>query len=135
MEVDLRSIKSTMSLDVLRCKTPEMARTELWMGLLANNLVRDSLLQAARAAECAPRQLSFCAALQFTASTWLLATTNHQDTTSLVKLRITHLASHRVGNRSNRIEPRATKRRARIWNWLTQPHAAEHANLMAGCSS
>ena len=134
-ELDLRSIKSTMSLDVLRCKTPEMARTELWMGLLAYNLVRHSLLQAARAAECSPRQLSFCAALQFTASTWLLATTNRQDTTSLVKLRILHLASHRVGNRPNRIEPRAIKRRARAYDWLTQPRASARAQLMAGCSS
>jgi hypothetical protein len=134
-ELDLRSIKSTMSLDVLRCKTPEMARTELWMGLLAYNLVRHSLLQAAHAAECSPRQLSFCAALQFTANIWLLATVGRHDATALVELRLIHLASHRVGHRPNRIEPRAIKRRARAYDWLTQPRAAARAQLMAGCSS
>lgn len=134
-ELDLRSIKSTMSMDVLRCKTPEMARTELWMSLLAYNLVRHSLLPAARAAECSPRQLSFCAALQFTANTWLLATVGRHDATALVELRLIHLASHRVGHRPNRIEPRAIKRRARAYDWLTQPRAAARAQLMAGCSS
>ena len=68
-ELDLRNIKSTMSLDVLRCKTPALVRTELWLGLLAYNLVRHSLLPAALATKCSPRQLSFCAALQFLANT------------------------------------------------------------------
>jgi hypothetical protein len=134
-ELDLRSLKSTMSLEVLRGKTPEMARTELWMGLLAYNLVRQSLLQAAGAAECSPRQLSFCAAQQYLATTWLLAATNHPATPSLIPLRLTHLASDRVGHRPNRIEPRAIKRRARAYNWLTKPRSAARAQLMAGCSS
>lgn len=134
-ELDLRSIKSTMSLDVLRCKTPEMVRTELWMGLLAYNLVRHSLLQAAHAADCSPRQLSFCAALQFTANTWLLATTSSHNLQTLIELRLTHSASHRVGHRPNRIEPRALKRRARAYDWLTQPRASAHAQLLTGSSS
>ncbi|MBC7821757.1 MAG: hypothetical protein IAG10_33135 [Planctomycetaceae bacterium] len=53
----------------------------------------------------------------------------------LVELRLTHLASHRVGNRPNRIEPRAIKRRARAYDWLTQPLTSARAQLMAGCSS
>lgn len=134
-ELDLRSIKSTMSLDVLRCKTPEMARTELWMGLLAYNLVRHSLLQAADAAECSPRQLSFCATQQFLATTWLLMAVSSHNLRALIELRLTHSASHRVGNRPNRIEPRALKRRARAYDWLTQPRASARAQLMAGCSS
>lgn len=133
-ELDLRSIKSTMSLDVLRCKTPEMARTELWMGLLAYNLLRHSLLQAANAAECSPRQLSFCAAQQFLASTWLLAAVNRDETSRLIELRLIHLASHRVGNRPNRIEPRAIKRRARAYDWLTKPRTTARAQLLIACS-
>ncbi|MEQ1694119.1 MAG: IS4 family transposase, partial [Gemmatimonas sp.] len=98
-ELDLRNLKSTMSLDVLRCKTPEMVRTELWMGLLADNLVRHSLLPAAAAAECLPRQLSFCAALQFLANTWLTAATHSGDLAGLIALRLTHVASHWIGQR------------------------------------
>ena len=39
-EVDIRSIKSTMQMDVLRCKTPEMVQKEIWAHLLAYNLLR-----------------------------------------------------------------------------------------------
>jgi putative transposase len=133
-ELDLRNLKSTMSLDVLRCKTPEMVRTELWMGLLAYNLVRHSLLQAAATAECLPRQLSFCAALQFLASTWLCATVTSDDLRPLIELRLTHMASHRVGNRPNRIEPRAIKRRPTSHDLLTKPRATARAELLTACS-
>lgn len=101
-----------MSLDVLRCKTPDMFRTELWMGLLAYNLVRHSLLQAAVTAECSPLRLSFCAALQFLATTWLTAAMAHHVPTPLIDLRLIHFASHPAGHRPNRIEPRALKRRS-----------------------
>lgn len=133
-ELDLRSLKSTMSLDVLRCKTPEMVRTELWMGLLAYNLVRHSLLQAAVTAQCSPRQLSFCAGLQFLASTWLTAATISRNLAGLIELRLTHLASHPVGHRPNRIEPRAIKRRPTSHDLLTKPRAAARAELLTGCS-
>lgn len=129
-ELDLRSLKSTMSLDVLRCKTPEMVRCELWMGLLAYNLVRHSLLQAAVTAKCSPRQLSFCAGLQFLATTWLTAAISSTDLTRLIDLRLTHLDSHRVGTRPNRIEPRAIKRRPSTHDLLTKPRAAARLDLL-----
>jgi hypothetical protein len=139
-ELDLRSLKSTMALDVLRCQTPEMVRTELWMGLLAYNLVRHSLLQAAATATSAtaavsPRQLSFCAGMQFLATTWLTAATHHGTLQPLIDLRLRHLASHPVGHRPNRIEPRAIKRRPTSHDLLTQPRAAARAKLLTDCST
>ena len=133
-ELDLRSLKSTMCLDVLRCKTPEMVRTELWMGLLAYNLVRHSLLQAAVAAEVSPRQLSFCAGMQFLASTWLTAATHSGDLSPLIALRLTHMASHQVGHRPNRLEPRAIKRRPNSYDSLAKPRAVARAELLTACS-
>ena len=134
-ELDLRSLKSTMALDVLRCQTPEMVRTELWMGLLAYNLVRHSLLQAAATAEVSPRQLSFCAGMQFLATTWLTAATHPRNLQPLIDLRLRHMASHPVGHRPNRIEPRAIKRRPTSHDLLTQPRAAARAELLTGCST
>src|SRR5437660_2539596 len=64
IEVDIRSIKSTMKMDVLRCKTPEMVRKEIWMHLLAYNLIRTVMAQAARGHGLAPREISFKGALQ-----------------------------------------------------------------------
>ncbi len=73
IELELRDIQTTMDLGVLRRQTPESVRQELWTGLLAYNLVRQSLLQSAQASGCQPHQLSFASALQMLANTWVLA--------------------------------------------------------------
>ncbi len=48
VELDIRAIKCTLGMDILRAKTPAMVRTELWSCLLVYNLLRESMLQAAR---------------------------------------------------------------------------------------
>ncbi len=58
-EVDLRSIKITMQMDVLRCKTPDMVRKEIWLHLLAYNLIRTVMAEAAEHANMRPREVSF----------------------------------------------------------------------------
>src|SRR5262249_28748783 len=63
-EVDIRSIKSTMKMGVLRCKTPEMVRKEIWVHLLAYNLLRTAMAVAAGASGVEPRQVSFKGAKQ-----------------------------------------------------------------------
>ena len=59
VELDLRNIKTTLGMESLRCKTPEMAVKELWVYLMAYNLVRLLMAQAALLADQIPRQLSF----------------------------------------------------------------------------
>ena len=136
VELHLRDIKSTMCLDVLRCKTPQMVRQELWTGLLAYNLIRQSMLQSARAADRKPCELSFTATMQFLASTWLTAAVTFTDPHStarspLIALRVTHGGGHRVGNRPDRIEPRAIKRRPPPHDLLTKPRDEARAALLA----
>src|SRR5215813_11912995 len=63
-EVDIRSIKSTMKMDVLRCKTPEMVCKEIWAHLLAYNLLRTVMAVAAAENGIEPRQVSFKGAKQ-----------------------------------------------------------------------
>src|SRR5262249_22375355 len=63
-EVDIRSLKSTMKMDVLRCKTPEMVRKEIWAHLLAYNLLRTVMAVAASASGVEPREVSFKGAKQ-----------------------------------------------------------------------
>ena len=58
-ELDLRSIKQVMQMDVLRCKSPGMVRKEVWMHLLAYNLIRKLMAQAAAQAGVCPRDISF----------------------------------------------------------------------------
>jgi hypothetical protein len=64
VELDLRSIKSTLKMDVLRCKSPEMVRKELWGHLLIANLIRGVMAESARRHGVLPRQLSFQGARQ-----------------------------------------------------------------------
>ena len=47
-ELDIRSIKQTMRMDVLRCKTPELVRKEIWAHLLVYNLIRGVMAEAAQ---------------------------------------------------------------------------------------
>src|SRR3954447_7218992 len=63
-ELDLRSLKQTMQMDILRCKTPELVRKELWAHILAYNLIRTVMAQAASRQGIEPRSISFKGALQ-----------------------------------------------------------------------
>src|SRR5207247_540672 len=63
-ELNLRSLKIPLELDVLRCQSPEMVEKEFWAKLLAYNLVRGVMAQAAAAHDVAPTELSFTAAVQ-----------------------------------------------------------------------
>ena len=63
-EVNIRSIKSVMQMDVLRCKTPEMVEKEIWAHLLAYNLLRTVMAVAAAEAGIEPREVSFKGAKQ-----------------------------------------------------------------------
>ena len=57
--VDIRSIKSIMKMDVLRCKTPDMVRKEIWTHVLAYNLLRTVMAVAASESDVGPRKISF----------------------------------------------------------------------------
>jgi hypothetical protein len=131
VEVDLRSIKTHMNMDILRCQTPEMVRKEIWAHLLAYNLVRQVMAQAAREHGVTPRQLSFMGALQTLSEyrTLLLAATE-ANLPELVRQILTAIATHRVGNRPDRCEPRKVKRRPKGYARLNRPRAEERAELL-----
>src|SRR5439155_21297778 len=112
VELDIRNIKQTLGMDILSCKTPEMIRREVWAHLLAYNLVRKVLAQAALAGEVTPRQLSFAGAVQtLNAFRWLLAVGAGDNPGLLLRALLLAVATHRVGNRPGRVEPREVKRR------------------------
>jgi hypothetical protein len=115
-ELDLRSIKQTLKMDVLRCMTPEMVRKEIWGHLLASNLIRGVMAEAARRQEVLPRQLSFQGARQTMEG--FRGELSHAGPVRAERLReeaLKAIASHRVGNRPDRIEPRVRKRRPKAY--------------------
>ena len=109
-------------MDVLRCKSPEMVRREIGVCLLAYNLIRRTMAQAALPSDRSPRQLSFTAAMQKIAACWMVLQLLDEETAA--KIIDTHLAgmlAHRVGDRPDRVEPRAVKRRPKQHKLLTTP--------------
>ncbi len=132
VELDIRNIKQTLGMDILSCKTPEMIRREVWAHLLAYNLVRKVLAQAALAGQVKPRQLSFAGAVEtLDAFRWLLVLWPSQETGRLVGVLLVAVGTHRVGNRPGRVEPREVKRR-RKQKLLMRPRAQRRAELLAG---
>jgi hypothetical protein len=134
IELDLRSIKDVLGMDVLRCKSPEMVEKEVWMHLLAYNLIRGVMAEAAEAHDERPRHLSFKGALQtMTAFQEALRRATPSGREHLVEEMLKAIASHRVGDRFGRVEPRANKRRPKPQRYLTEPrHQARKRLLKAG---
>jgi hypothetical protein len=123
-EVDIRSIKSTMQMDILRCKTPEMVHKEIWTHLLAYNLLRTAMAVAASENGIEPRQVSFKGAKQaLTAFAPKIEAARPEGRAALIDAMFRVMAYHRVGNRPGRWEPRARKRRPKPGARLTQPRA------------
>jgi hypothetical protein len=121
-ELDLRALKVTLGMDELRCKSPAMVRKELWAHLLAYNLIRTVMAQAARANDLLPRDISFTGTVQTLAAfAALLADADASGREELYERLLAAVASHRVGDRPDRSEPRARKRRPKPYPLLRVP--------------
>jgi hypothetical protein len=130
-EVDLRSLKSTLQMDVLRCKTPEMVRQEIWVHLLANNLLRSAMCAAAVRHEVTPRQISFRATQQLlNAFSLMLTTSPVNQLEPLCNLLLDAVAEHIVGDRPNRYEPRKRKRAAKPYPPLKDSRQKERTSCL-----
>jgi hypothetical protein len=129
-ELDLRSIKQTMQMDVLRCKTPAMVRKEIWGHLLVYNLLRAVMAQAALGHRAVPRQVSLQGARQTLAafhSQLAQASPNRRE--GIIQIVLSAIASHRVGTRPDRYEPRACKRRPKPYPLLRVPRQQARKRL------
>jgi hypothetical protein len=132
-ELDLRSIKRALGMHHLKCKTPEMVRKELWTYLLAYNLIRVRMAQAAAVHEVQPRTLSFTAAknhIDNFARPLQTAACNAERTRIEAEL-LKAIATNRVGKRPGRKEPRAVKKRQQKYKYLTKPRTQARKGLPA----
>jgi putative transposase len=109
-ELDLRAIKRTLGMERLTCKTPKMVRKELWAHLLGYNLVRKVAAQAAWERGLCPRQISFAATVQYLEAFRDLLNATDQHVLICCQM-FEAIATHEVGDRPGRVEPRCIKRR------------------------
>lgn len=118
VELDIRNVKTTLGMETLSCKTPQMCEKELWVYLLAYNLIRLIMAQSALLADILPRCLSFKHTLQL----WLVWSNipNQPDDQEPVVRFLALVAERSIGNRPGRIEPRAIKRRHKPYPLLTK---------------
>jgi hypothetical protein len=104
-----------------------MAIKEIWVYLLAYNLIRLMMAQAASLTNRLPRQLSF----KHTVQIWIAWTqhANRVDHDNKLYGPFVLIAQQHVGERPGRIEPRVLKRRPRLYPLLTQPRASARAHI------
>jgi hypothetical protein len=130
-ELDLRSLKQSMHLDDLRCKSPEMVHREIWTHLLAYNLIRTVMAQAAEKHDIAPRTISFKGTIQMLlAFQPRMADCRSDDFHRLHAALLDAIATHRVGDRPDRIEPRTRKRRPKAYPLLMEPRHVARKRLL-----
>jgi hypothetical protein len=148
-ELDLRSLKQTLGMDQLRSSTPELMERELWMHVLAYNLVRKVMAQAAlwaatqprrrrrrpgavpMAKAWRPREFSFTGAVEQVMTWWHENTTGAPETQrERYEALLQGVSRKHVGQRPGRIEPRAVKRRPKEYDRLMEPRAQARARLL-----
>ena len=122
IELDIRAIKTHMGMELLRCKTPEMVEKEIAVHVLAYNIIRGNLAQAAILNNKIPRQLSFKSAVQLIiqATKQLIVLTGILLNNALQAL-FKAIASTPVGLQKRKNQPRAIKRRPKSYPLLMIP--------------
>lgn len=122
IEVDFRSIKTHMGMEMLNCLSPEMIKKEIAVYFLAYNLIRSTIAQSAIVNEKIPRKISFKGATQLiiASATTIIKTANRYilDMANTILLAI---SSNPVGMREQKPQPRAVKRRPKPYPRLMQP--------------
>lgn len=120
VELDIFSIKQTLNLNHMRCKSPDMIRRELWVTLLAHNMVRVACAQAAFEYDKLARQMSFTIGCSALISQWLWG---YRDglRQELHRHALKQIACNEIGDRPGRIEPRVVKRRPKRYTLMTKP--------------
>jgi hypothetical protein len=124
-ELDLRSLKQTMQMDILRCKTPELVRKEIWTHILAYNLIRTVIAQAAAKHCVEPRTISVKSAIQtleaFQPVIAAQGNCSSRYRQCLYDQLLDAVATHRVADRPDRFEPRQRKRRQKKYDRMMKP--------------
>ena len=118
-ELHLRSLKIVLQMDHLRCKTPERVRNEFFTHLLGYNLIRGVMATAAFPSGRSPWEISFKGTLQ-TLSQFLPLLLSSVSSEAWCMALLTAVATHNVGDRPDRFEPRLRKRRPKPYKHLRE---------------
>ena len=130
VEVDLRSIKAVMGMDILRAKSPAMIDKEIAVHVLAYNLVRGLMARAAAGADVIARALSFKGTLQLLfAFQQHLRWAGRKRVGSMTAYLLGAISAMTLPIRPGRVEPHAIKRRPKCHTYLNVPRDVARAEI------
>ncbi|MDH5263098.1 MAG: IS4 family transposase [Gammaproteobacteria bacterium] len=136
-ELDIRSIKSSLNLGHVRCKSPEMVHREVWTTILGYNLIRTTAAGAALLHDKQPRQISFTSTCQYVLASWMQLSGGLVDASSLEEyllLMLKQIAACEVANRPGRLEPRVLKRRRHGYKLMPKSRAELRKEMRERCT-
>lgn len=132
VELNFKHLKTTLGMDILRCKTPEMVRKELYVYLLAYNLLRSLMWTAGKTYGVSPLNLSIQGTrhdLNNFISQLLCANSKQRQRIYLKFLKV--IIHKSVPQRPNRVEPRVVKRRAKAYAKMYIPRELLRKKLIS----
>lgn len=131
VEINLKSVKETMDMDFLSCKTPEMVRKEIGIHFLAYNCIRIIIAEACEKHDETPWKISFKGSVQLINSYIpQFFKSAEQINKILYAEMLKSMMKNKIGNRPGRVEPRAVKRRPKAFPSLCKPRIVEKNRLM-----
>ena len=137
VELDIRSIKDSLNLGHVRCKSPAMVRRELWTTLLGYNLIRMTAAGAALVHKKQPRHISFTSTCQYVLAAWMITSCRVIDKAKLIDFcqrLLKQIAHCLVANRPGRLEPRVVKRRPKPYKLMQKPRNELRRELRKRCT-
>ena len=136
-ELDIRSIKDSINLGHVRCKSPEMVHREVWTTFLGYNLIRTTAAGAAQVHGKQPRQISFTSTCQYVLASWMLMSCGLIQRPSLedyLRTMLKQISECEVANRPGRLEPRVLKRRRHRYKLMRKPRNVLKQELRKRCT-
>lgn len=131
-EVNFKHLKTTLQMEMIAAKTPEMVQKDIWTHLLAYNLLRTLMWQAAQHNQVSPLRISLQGTRQqFNQFRPHLAQAKNQQRHSVYTTLLNVMTDQLVPVRPNRKEPRVTKRRPKSFPRMQQPRSVLKAKLAA----
>lgn len=130
IEINLRSIKSVMGMDMLSCKTPAMIRKEIGIHFLAYNCIRLIMAEACVKYDVLPWQVSFKGTVQLIDEfTPHFLNSNEEKSKKIYNEMLRLVVKNKVGNRPGRVEPRVIKQRPKPFATMQTPRIIAKARL------
>lgn len=136
-ELDIRSIKETLNLGHVRCKSPEMVHREVWTTILGYNLIRTTAAGAALLHGKQPRDISFTGTCQYVLASWMQLSSrliHRAELEAYLSVMLRQIAGCEVANRPGRLEPRAVKRRPKPYKLMQKPRTELRRQLRKRCT-